>query len=268
MALAGAAALTTFTAAGAADLPPIYAPAPAPVVDFAGGWYLRGDIGVSNQNVKSLFNVLYDTAGSVTNLAKSFDSGPTFGIGIGYQLNSWLRFDVTGEYRAKTTFRGLDIYSPEPNSPTGVGVDDYYANKHEWVAMANAYVDLGTWYGFTPFVGAGVGAAYNVISNFRDVNVATNGLAYADRAGKWNLAWAAHAGVAYRVSPAFTVELAYRYLHLGDAQSGDLITYTGVSTVNNPMHFRGIDSHDLKLGVRWMFDQPAPYYAPPLMTKG
>jgi opacity protein-like surface antigen len=268
MTFAGAAALTTFAGAQAADLPPIMQPVAPPPVEFASGWYLRGDIGVSNQRVRSLHNVLYDTPGtSVTNLAKGFDSAPFFGIGIGYQFNNWLRFDVTGEYRAKAVFRGLDTYTPEPGSPTGVGADDYYASKSEWVALANAYVDLGTWYGVTPFVGAGVGAAYNMISNFRDINVPTGGVAYAGRGTQWNFAWAAHAGLAYRVSPGLTLELASRYLYLGDAQSGDLITYTGGNAVNNPMHFRNIDSHDLKFGVRWMFDQPAPIYAP-LVTKG
>lgn len=271
-ALVGAAAMLTIPAAQAADLPPIIQRAmPMPVVDdFASGWYLRGDIGMSNQQVGSLYNILYDTPGvSVTNLAKSFDSAPIFGVGLGYRVNSWLRLDATGEYRGKAAFRGLDTYRPEPNSGTGVGVDDYYASKQEWVALANAYLDLGTWYGVTPFIGAGVGAAYNIISNFRDVNVATNGVAYGNTAGTWNLAWAVHAGLAYQITPAFTVELAYRYLNLGDAQSGDLITYNGVSNIDNPMVFRKIDSHDLRLGVRWMFNAPEPMYGPPpLITKG
>ena len=37
------------------------------------------------------------------------------------------------------------------------------------------------------------------------------------------------------------------------------------------MHFRDITSHDFKLGVRWMFDAPAPMQPmmpPPLMRRG
>jgi opacity protein-like surface antigen len=270
LALVGAAAALTTPAAQAADLPPIIQrPAPPVYEDFASGWYLRGDIGMSNQRVGSLFNALYLTPGTtVTNLAKSFDSAPIFGLGVGYRYNSWLRFDVTGEYRGKAAFRGLDTYTPEPASGTGIGVDDYYGSKHEWVALANVYFDLGTWYGISPFVGAGIGTAYNVISNFRDVNVATAGLAYAESAGKWNLAWAVHAGLAYQVSPALTVELAYRYLDVGDARSGDLVTYNGVNSIVNPMEFRNITSHDIKLGVRWMIDSPPPPPPPPLITKG
>jgi opacity protein-like surface antigen len=262
LALAGAAVIASLPAAHAADLPPIIAKA-MPVVDDFGGWYLRGDIGMSNQRVKNLDNVLYSTADSVTSVSKGFDSAPIFGVGLGYQFNSWLRFDVTGEYRGKASFRGMDIY----RTGATTAVDDYYGYKSEWVGLANVYFDLGTWYGVTPFVGAGIGFAYNTIHDFRDINVPTAGVAYAGDASKWNFAWAVHAGLAYKVTNAFTVELAYRYLNLGDAVSGDIIAYDGTNTVNNPMHFKNIDSHDVKLGVRWHFNTPAPAYLP-LMTKG
>ena len=37
-------------------------------------------------------------------------------------------------------------------------LDTYDGNLKSWVFLANAFVDLGTWNCFTPFVGAGVGA--------------------------------------------------------------------------------------------------------------
>ena len=43
--------------------------------------------------------------------------------------------------------------------PGGVNTDTYHATKTEWVVLANAYVDLGTWWCITPFIGAGVGGA-------------------------------------------------------------------------------------------------------------
>ena len=86
-------------------------------------------------------------------------------------------------------------------------------------------------------------------------------------ASTWNFAWAAHAGLAYAVSPNFTIELAYRYIDLGNAESGDLASYLGTNTVYNPMEFKHLTSHDLKLGVRWML-QPEPAPAPVLVRKG
>ena len=88
--------------------------------------------------------------------------------------------------------------------------------------LANVYADLGTWWCITPFIGAGIGGAYNTISNFHDIGVRFGANNFAETASKWNMAWALHAGLAYKVTPNFTVELAYRYLDLGNAETGSL----------------------------------------------
>ena len=102
------------------------------------------------------------------------------------------------------------------------------------------------------------------------VGPALAGLAFGDNVSKWNFAWALHAGVAYKVSPNFTVELAYRYLDMGDGLTGDLRTFDGTNNIVNPTTFKGLTSHDLKLGLRWNFDSPQqpPVYAPPVIRKG
>jgi len=260
-ALLGMAVLAT-TTAKAADLPMMPPPMYAPPVEIGASWYLRGDIGMTNQKVGSLFNVLYNSVSSVETVQKEFDSSPLFGIGIGYQFNHWLRVDVTGEYRGSANFKGLDIVNG------GAFTDEYRASKSEWLFLANVYADLGTWWCVTPFVGVGIGFSRNTISGFLDVNTPFNGVAHAETASKWNFAWAIHAGLAYKVTPNFTVELAYRYVSLGDAVSGDLVTFNGVSTINNPMEFRNLTSHDFKLGIRWMLDSTPTYAPPPLMRKG
>ena len=268
---AGAATLLS-QAAFAADMaiaPPPQMYAPPPVVEDFGGWYLRGDIGFSNQRVDRLNNVLdARNTSSVQNL--NFNSAGIFGVGVGYKVNNWFRADVTGEYRGNSQFNGSDRIT----YVGGVGMDTYHATKNEWVVLANAYVDLGTWWCMTPFIGAGVGGARVAINGFTDAGIANNGggalpgLAYGDNMSKWNLAWALHAGVAYKVTPNVTVEFAYRYLDMGDGIAGDLKTFDGVNNVNNPMTFKSITSHDLKMGVRWNFDSPQPVYQQPLIRKG
>ena len=266
-AMASAAVGLAITTANAADLP--LAPVPIPVVQEFGGWYLRGDIGMTNQQTNSLTNVVAPGT-SVGTRFLQFDSAPLFSLGGGLQFNNWLRADITGEYRGNSQFFGTDRIA----YPGGVGTDTYHATKNEWVVLANAYVDLGTWWCMTPFIGAGVGGARVAINGFTDQGIANNGngalpgLAYGDNVSKWNLAWALHAGVAYKVSPNFTVELAYRYLDMGDGLTGDLKTFDGTNNIVNPTTFRNITSHDLKLGVRWNFDQPQPVYQQPLVRKG
>ena len=265
---AGAATLLS-QAAFAADMaiaPPPYAP---PVVEDFGGWYLRGDIGFSNQRVDRLNNVLdRNNTSSVQTL--NFNSAGIFGLGVGYQVNSWFRADVTGEYRGNSQCFGSDHIT----FPGGVGTDTYHATKNEWVVLANAYVDLGTWWCVTPFIGAGVGAAYNHLANFRDDGLTTfNGLTagtqFAADGNKTSLAWAVHAGLAYKVTNNFTVELAYRYLDLGSAVTGNTnfafsspnVLGTHAWTVND------LTSQDLRVGLRWTCcDVPPP--PPPLVRKG
>jgi opacity protein-like surface antigen len=213
--------------------------------------------------VREVTNV-NDASNSVQNKGMGFDASPLFGLGIGYYFNDWLRFDLTGEYRSKANFHGTQVIT----SGGGTITDEYSGSKSEWLFLLNGYVDLGTWNGFTPFVGAGVGMSRNTISAFRDVCTvcAGGGVAFADDQSKWNFAWALHAGVGYKVSKNFTVELAYRYVDLGDAQSGDIYTYTGVNNINNPMEFKHLTSHDIKLGLRFNFDgfgsSSSSYYAP------
>ena len=260
---AGAATLLS-TAAFAADMPmpPPYLP-PAPA-EFS-GWYLRGDIGFSNQSVKRLESPDYSAPGitNVTTTGLGFDTAGIFGLGAGYHFNNWLRADVTGEYRGNANLHAYQVIT----GPGAVYPDQYTGSKSEWLVLANAYVDLGTWWCVTPFVGAGVGASRNTISNFTDTNVAYGSVASAPDTSKWSFAWALHAGLAYRISPSLTLELAYRYVDLGDGVAGAETTFDGLYH-NSPTTFKNITSHDLKLGVRWDIEPPEPVYAPPLVTKG
>jgi opacity protein-like surface antigen len=156
---AGAASLLS-SAAFAADMPAPPPYAPPPVQDF-GGWYLRGDIGMSNQSVKNI-RLTDPTAYqglSSFNETTNFDAAPTYQIGVGYQFNNWFRADVTGQYRGSSNFKGTDLLTFPAGGDTASGIDNYSASKSEWLFLANVYADLGTWWCVTPFIGAGVGAA-------------------------------------------------------------------------------------------------------------
>ena len=257
----------------AADLSVPIMPQPVEV----SGWYLRGDIGFSNQNVGSLFNSNYSNYTTVTSVDKGFDAAPLFGLGIGYAFNHWLRVDVTGEYRGAANFKGLDVGTlPACDAAPGpcFADDRYTASKSEWTFLFNGYVDLGTWYNFTPFVGAGVGFSRNTISNFGDFSTCVDSSqcggsdAFGGTASTWNFAWALHAGLAYQLSRNVTLELAYRYIDLGNARSGDEIVFTGANSHPTPMEFNHLTSNDVKLGLRFNFggddfDRPRPVYVPP-----
>ena len=97
-----------------------------------------------------------------------------------------------------------------------VPIDTYQGDLKSWVFLANAYVDLGTWNCFTPFVGAGIGgAATRSTTSPTSITYAGRGSVGVGRnPSKWNFAWALYAGVGYKVTKNFKIELAYRYLEL------------------------------------------------------
>jgi opacity protein-like surface antigen len=270
--LAGAAALLN-TATLAADLPPplpqpVYQP---PVVVEASGWYLRGFVGMSNQFLDNISHPDFATAPQFTFLDKGgFDSAPFAGGGVGYQWNNWFRVDATIEWRGAAGFHALDRFFNPFFGGGRFDTNQYTASKSELVGLVNAYLDLGTWWCITPFIGAGAGFAQNRIEHFRDVNVITAGGGWADAGTQTNFAWALHAGAAYKVSPNFAIELSYRYLNLGKAQSGLLVNLDPTVFSGNPLApvtFNNIQSHDIMLGMRWLL-QPEPVYQPPLVRKG
>jgi len=277
---AGAASLLS-SAAFAADMPIAAPPVYAPPAEF-GGWYLRGDIGFSNQSVKSVRNT--NDALYADNLSFSqqtaFDTGGIFGVGAGYQFNNWFRMDVTGQYRGNSNFKGTDLTTFATGFGVANGVDNYDASKSEWLFLVNAYADLGTWWCVTPFIGAGVGAARVSISNFIDNGTSNEhinpnyiggppvaSVVTAANGSQWNFAWALHAGLAYQVSPNLTLELAYSYVNLGNGTTGVDSAFDG-SAGGHVFKFNNITSNDLKLGVRWNLEPAAPAYMPPLITKG
>jgi opacity protein-like surface antigen len=239
----------------AADLiePPVVEVAPPPVI---GGWYIRGYLGMTNQRLGELRTDLYDDPGIEAHGwhdKGGFASSPLFGGGIGYQFNDWIRGDVTAEYRGSADFNALDWVKFSNSDPY---TNDYTARKSEWLFLANGYVDLGQFGPIVPYVGAGIGTSRNTISQFRDVNVLTNGASWAATESKWNFAWALHAGLGIQATDRMTVDLGYSFVNLGDARTGKLINDDPVNypQPNDGMKFHKLTSHDLKLGIRYAFN--------------
>lgn len=278
LALAGATMMTVLPGANAADLAPIPQPQPVPIYeDFASGWYLRGDVGVGQQDFRAFDFVQTNPAfvwpASWNVESHNFGDTTFVGAGIGYQFSSWLRFDATAEYRSTARVKAVGSYT-DFCAGGGKCFDVYDGSHQASVFMANAYFDLGTWGRFTPFVGAGVGGAYHRMSNFWDIGLnsdGSTGRGFAEDHSHWNMAWAVHAGLAYDVAPNLKVELAYRYLNMGTINSG-IVDCAGCGTFGPLAYYklRDADSHDIKLGVRWLLDvpPPPPPAYPPLIRKG
>jgi opacity protein-like surface antigen len=249
---AGAVLATMCSAASAADmgLPP---PAPPAAPMDWGGWYLRGDIGVGISTALSV-DYLPNPLNPPNNFAfQHHDEGDTlfYNVGVGYEWNNWLRFDVTAEYRSKTDVDAFGLYT----FGGGTFGDSYHGFLQSWIFMLNGYVDLGTWDCITPFIGAGVGGAYNTMADLVDIGIGTSGTGIGRNSTNWSPAWAVYAGLDYSVTPSFKVELAYRYLSYGSVT--DLIDCAGGCNPDS-YKFGNLTSSDLMLGVRWLLQPEAP----------
>jgi opacity protein-like surface antigen len=243
---------------------------PAPVVDFSEGWYLRGHVGVGITSASQLSFVPNAASGNFRMEQSSLSDAYFIGGGVGYEWNSWLRFELTAEYRAKSELTAFGSFT----SGGGTFGDQYHGYLKSWLFLANAFVDLGTWNCFTPFVGAGIGMANNTFSDFTDIGIATSGRGIGRNTSQWDMAWALYAGVAYNVTKSFKVELTYRYLNLGDFK--DTIDCVGGCTPTT-YELNNVHSHDIMIGFRWAccdFAPPPPpvVYSPPppppLRSKG
>ena len=212
------------TAAQAADVPTLQPPSyvtPPPATGWSySGWYVRGDLGWR-------FNRMGDVSASgvADPSGDKLDNGLTAGGGIGLK-SSFLRADVTASYSFPVEYTG-----------TIATTNDTRAKVSSANVLLNGYLDLGTWYGLTPYVGAGAGGALVKVSGVQ-------GPLASESNSRWNLAWAAMAGVAWTVAPNVQIDFGYRYIHLGKAESGG----------PNAITFSSLGGHEARVGLRWHFN--------------
>ena len=288
--LLAATIVTPLAQAHAADLDPGYAEIPAlqeAKVEFGSGWYIRGDIGVTRlpalqSNTPSVLptsaNFNPPVAPNAT-LSGSSRIGYDASLGAGYQFNRWFRSDVTADFHqpltASSTSGNGNVFCPTavtyPNETTsatgqvtygapsyanGGCTGNYQAHLTSYDVLINGYVDLGTWYRVTPYVGAGAGLSFGhyqtsasyVQANGQPYKVSFTDAAYGatfyqnyDRTSSgsyYNFAFALMTGVAIDVYDHTKLDIGYRFLDLGSIPS-----VSGKLTFN-----------EVRAGLRYMID--------------
>ncbi|MYZ48054.1 outer membrane protein [Propylenella binzhouense] len=243
IALAACASAAAMSAAMAADMPvyvPEVTPMPVPEVPVAvSGWYLRGDIGYKiYQDPNPKFND--PLTGPIGFSNNSIEDTGMVGAGIGYKFNNFLRADITADYEWPAKFKG--------NSDCACELATEYADISAFTTMVNAYIDLGYYAGFSPYVGAGIGASYVTADNGYGTVQKDGSITRYDYSGsssKWNFAWALMAGVGYEFSPNLALDVGYRYLNLGSAESPVLQGLT------SRIKYEDLSAHEIRVGLRY-----------------
>lgn len=255
--------------------PPIYieeAPQEVPV-EIGSGWYLRGDIGYAfRTRAKTPFEYrTYDgltgTYGQSAFATGELESDFTWGGGFGYHFSDWLRADATiegfqGNFRGTTASAFPCLPAPEYVG-TGCRSEDN-ADYNALSLMANGYVDLGTFVGFTPYVGGGAGFTlmrWGPLTN--DLYCATGvapcpdpdaHILTATHGGDrdWRFTYALMAGFAYDINDVLKVDVGYKYRHVdggsmfGFDQASIAAGATGIQGTD-----KGFDQHEIRVGLRY-----------------
>lgn len=288
--LVAAALMASTSLVNAADL----ISAPAPVADLppelatvgsTSGWYIRGDIGYANLDHKGV-NFLQGQFFTGQFSQAEFDETFSLQGGIGYQITDYFRVDGTIKYFGSTDFYGDSAPGDAVPCNGFPGSTCDFQDNAELEAltlfMANAYVDLGTVNGFTPYIGAGIGAArveYGDLFNNQTCDpAAPAGCSDNDSIhggeSTTRFAYALHAGASFDVSCRTKIDAGYSYTHIeGGKQFGTGIGTPGSlapgSAVGGDGYDHGIDVHEGRIGLRYALSdagcsvpsyQPAPVY--------
>jgi opacity protein-like surface antigen len=268
--LAGLCVLTE-PAAGAdfgQPFPGLAVPAPRDDrVEFASNWYVRGDLAYAQETFP---NISPFTFGSSPSALNSY----SLGAGMGYKVNNWFRADLILDYRSQIHAVGsrptncfINVNNPtplQPNPQPATCIGDFESTIRRWDLLANGYLDLGTWDGFTPYIGAGFGVTWARIN--QSVNFTFNGqpcfatcgfttgsniVTFADfdrsqSSTNWRFAWAAMAGIAIAMTDHAQLDVGYRFLDLG--------VVTGLSSVTGTTVSQRVRANEVRAGVRYMID--------------
>jgi opacity protein-like surface antigen len=192
-------------------------------------------------------------------------------VGVGCGSGSrGLRGEVMLGYHGNRKFDGEpQIYNPGPSPgdpvpgyiPPPPLDDPLHTDITSYTMMFNAYKDLGRYGNLTPYVGAGVGVAYNIVDEvYFTGNPALTNRIEGDR--DLSFAWSLMAGVGYQISDRAILDVGYRYIDLGEASSGRA---DNAFFVNPPVELDDISAHEIKVGLRYHFGQSdccAAEYAP------
>lgn len=255
----------TASTALAFDLPPpVDAPEYTGTIAESEGWYIRGDLGyngdykIDKPKVRTFLPVTSDYSSTRFDKARMDDGEYSLNAGIGYQFNDWLRADTTidyftGKLRGKSVEGGPCI-GQAAGTRCGTRYDQHLASLG---LMANAYVDLGTFVGFTPYVGAGLGYTYLHWDDLRSRNfcggvpcVANPGATHPGESD-WRFTYALMAGLTYDISDNMKVDLGYRYMKIDD---GDMFGWDAASATAGATGLQGQDpgfsTHEVRLGLR------------------
>ena len=156
-----------------------------------------------------------------------------FSIAYGHRFaQGFMRLEV------ELTLRGSVSYDADPVYTTTPPVDDpgyITSDINSHTLFANLYLDLLPNFPVVPYVGGGVGIAWNVWE-YDTLNTWW----WDDTTTTTGVAWNVGGGIAFQLNRKLMLDLSYRYIDLGEAESEYL-------------KIEDITANEYRLGLRLVF---------------
>jgi|SRR5262249_31730268 len=210
-------------------------------------FYVRADGAVSkttnagfvDNDPTTGFVIFGDASGINPGQFNDFGTGGAVGIGAGTRFAPSGRTDITLTYRK---------YKLDQNDKNGPPSTNFKANIDSLAVMGNLYFEFSEG-GVTPYLGLGVGASQNKLG---DVTINNPALGQGSIIGdtKLGFAWGAYFGFSFPLASHLAIDIAYRFVDLGDVQTKTDLTLNGVVTPYSGAsgHLR---AHELAFGLRF-----------------
>lgn len=200
------------------------------------GAYVRFDVG-GIWSPSPGVSVVDAPAGLGTVDTGTLDAQVSVGGGVGYRFSNWFRSDLTVAYAP-----GRD-FSADTSGTAGSGAVS--GSLTSTALLASAYAEFAPESWIRPYVGGGLGVANLSLDSVAQRMPAGGTTSFADNS-EWNLAWSVAAGVTLDLSEAVELDAGYRYVNFGDAK-------TGTGSNGSHVTLDGVDGHELRFGIRYLF---------------
>ncbi len=207
--------------------------------------YIRGDAGGAFSTGTHFHDTSHaaPTLGEGVKLQGNSGQSAIYDAGVGARFTPNFRADLTFSYLPSLRFSGSDNLALGTSNTAAI---------HSWVAMVNFYVDF--WPFLTvigpmqPYFDIGFGAARNSLGSMN------SGLFGGSIAGhtQTDFAGAVGVGVAWAITRQIELDLAYKFIDLGDMQTGSTLTVGSTATTISPIR-ADLSVHTVTLGMRYNF---------------
>jgi opacity protein-like surface antigen len=169
------------------------------------------------------------------------ESGFGLGLSAGYNLGYLNSIPIRVE--AEYVYRGQAEFGAGPRQYGGaLAGQNFKVSAHS--LLANIFFDIPTQTALTPYFGGGLGLAY--LDTDYSTYISDAGInSVSSSSNDLNFAWNLGGGMAWSLNDSIALDMGYRYVDLGKADSGNV-------SINNFTSTSSTDytAHEVSLGLR------------------